>query len=188
MTKTNSERKRNPKPYIDIMPFALGFLQDTYGIDEVPLVLISQYITDQLAQTKYEVVEKDGQQQAYVTIIISSRLMDYYSFQERWSIIKHELVHYAMFVMGKEYKDGEEGFEKELKRLNIPSTQDIELRGKVNIFTCNCNPRYEIEMHHMIKNLPKKKRLCPSCNGSMKWKGTYLITENGRELIKNPKK
>lgn len=186
--KEKPTRKRQPKPYTEIMPFVLGFLQDTYDIDEVPVIGISQYLTDQLAQTQYEVVENNGVQEAHIQIVISNRLMDHYSFQERWGIIKHELVHYAMFILGKEYRDGEEGFEKELKRLNIPSSQDIELRGNVNIFTCNCNPKYEIEMHHVIKNLPKDRRLCPNCGNSMKWKGTYLITEKGRELIKSPKK
>ena len=42
--------------------------------------------------------------------------------------LSHELVHYALFKLGKGYHDGEEDFEKELERLNLPSNYHRKVR------------------------------------------------------------
>lgn len=43
--------------------------------------------------------------------------------------LSHELVHYALFKLGKGYKDGQEDFEKELERLNLPSNYHRKIRS-----------------------------------------------------------
>lgn len=43
-------------------------------------------------------------------------------------VLKHELVHYALFTLGKPSHDGDDYFEQELARLGIPSTQSIAYR------------------------------------------------------------
>ena len=43
--------------------------------------------------------------------------------------LSHELVHYALFRLGKGYRDGEEDFEKELERLNLPSNYHRKVRS-----------------------------------------------------------
>jgi hypothetical protein len=43
--------------------------------------------------------------------------------------LSHELVHYALFRLGKGYHDGEEDFEKELERLSLPSNYHRKVRS-----------------------------------------------------------
>ena len=43
--------------------------------------------------------------------------------------LSHELVHYALFRLGKGYHDGEDDFEKELERLKLPSNYHRKIRS-----------------------------------------------------------
>lgn len=43
--------------------------------------------------------------------------------------LSHELVHYALFKLGKGYTDGQEDFEKELERLSLPSNYHRKVRS-----------------------------------------------------------
>lgn len=172
-------RKKQGRVYSDMIPFAYNFLLDTYGINGTPNIIISQYLNDCLARLE-PFVDDDGNDS--VRIVVSTRLINYYDFDEILSIVKHELVHYAMALLGRGFKDGDHDFESELKRLNLPSTQDIKLRGTVHIYSCN-DGHDEIELHRTIKRTNVEDRICPKCKHPMKWKGTYLITKQGREKV-----
>ena len=43
--------------------------------------------------------------------------------------LSHELVHYALFRLGKGYHDGQEDFENELERLSLPSNYHRKVRS-----------------------------------------------------------
>jgi SprT-like protein len=54
-------------------------------------------------------------------------------------VLKHELVHYALFEQGKPFRDGQQYFEDTLKRLGICSTRTYEALGKFHKYICNCD-------------------------------------------------
>lgn len=173
------KRKISNKPYIDMIGFAHEFLHQTYGIDSCPIIEIDNRLNDCLAKLETYQTE-DGKDS--VRVVVSKRVVDYYTMKEQMDIIKHELVHYALALKGKGYKDGDSDFENELDRLNIPHQDQVQLRGKVHIYSCNYE-HDEIELHRTVKRTNVENRICPICKHPMKWKGTYLITKNDRTKV-----
>jgi SprT-like protein len=96
-------------------------------------------------------------------------------------VLRHELVHYAMYMQDKEYKDGSYGFERELKRLGIVSQNtidkyDISSKPKSKrIYECaNCGHEY-----HRARALPRNRSYScgvTGCRGSLIDKGKRLVT------------
>lgn len=66
-------------------------------------------------------------------IYLSDYLVHASIYCDEFSIIvptlSHELVHYALFKLGKEHRDGQNDFEKELKRIGLPSNYDQKYMG-----------------------------------------------------------
>lgn len=171
---TNATRK--PKLWDEMLPFAFNFLREKYDIIGTPAIYISQYLNTCLAEIgTNEVTDNDGNKKYVFEIIVSNRLLKYYSFEEQLAVIYHELVHYAMMIQGKEYRDGTPEFEKELKKHNILSAESLPLRGKVHKWECNCDQFRPIQMHYPVKKLPGNLTKCPLCNEKMKYIGTDII-------------
>lgn len=68
-------------------------------------------------------------------------------------VLYHELVHYALYMKNRDYRDGQSDFENELKRLGILSQSNIATKHKIvaiyHIYLCKvCN-----------KEHPSKRRL-----------------------------
>ena len=57
-------------------------------------------------------------------------------------IFQHELIHYACFMNGWEYRDGTPTFERELSRLNVPSSGSTSMKKNVS---ANMIKYYSIE-------------------------------------------
>lgn len=174
-----TKQNRGYRQYKNMLPFAHDFLSTEYGIDACPNIEIANYLTDCLARLEsYE--DKNGNPS--VRILVSSRVVEYYTMKEQMDIIKHELVHYAFAASGKNFRDGDAEFEQELDRLKLPHQDEMQLRGKVHIYSCNYQ-HDELELHRTVKRTNVEDRICPICRHPMKWKGTYLITKDGREKI-----
>jgi SprT-like protein len=59
-------------------------------------------------------------------------------------VLKHELVHYALFSKGLPHKDGDYTFESTLKRLGINRTHTYQYLGEVHQYTCiNCGSVFQ---------------------------------------------
>lgn len=97
-------------------------------------------------------------------------------------VLRHELVHYALYMQKKEYRDGQMGFERELKRLGVVSQSTInkyEIHSKprsIRIYQCeNCGHEY-----HRQRALPNGGigYSCGAkyCNGKLLDRGKRLIT------------
>jgi SprT-like protein len=96
-------------------------------------------------------------------------------------VLRHELVHYALFVQKKDYKDGSYGFERELKRLGIVSQKTIDKYmivskpKNMHIYECaNCGHEYKRQ-----RALPSNKKYScgvTSCKGALIDKGKRLVT------------
>lgn len=66
-------------------------------------------------------------------------------------VLRHELVHYALFTLGRDYRDGDSDFEKTLAELNVGSsarTHKSKSSGKFSRqlqilvrFKCNCGEK-----------------------------------------------
>lgn len=108
--------------------FCSDFLQENYGIDWNNELYLMPYHTDVSGQFLVElehVTKKPMRTVIYLNEEIAYACLEYNAYEIAFGVLKHELVHYAMFVLGKQYNDGEDDFEQELKRLRIDSN-DME--------------------------------------------------------------
>lgn len=94
-------------------------------------------------------------------------------------VLRHELVHYALFTLGKPHKDGHLVFENELKRLGIVS------QSTINKYTIASKPvRFSIYECSDCKYVFKRKRALPNngrnhrctCKGRLIDKGKQVIS------------
>jgi len=90
-------------------------------------------------------------------------------------VLRHELVHYALFMQGKPHADGHPVFEKELKRLGIVSQKTIDqytIASKMQIYGCaDCN--HEFKMTRRLRNNGANHRC--NCGGRLVDKGKRLV-------------
>lgn len=96
-------------------------------------------------------------------------------------VLRHELVHYALFMQRKPYKDGHFMFENELKRLGIVSQKTInkytiESKPKnMYIYKCSCCG-HEYKRHRALPNGGRGCTCGRPCNGSLIDMGRKLVT------------
>lgn len=104
-------------------------------------------------------------------IAISGNLLKYYKTEEVIDTLKHECVHYALFMLGKPYLDGQNYFEKTLRRLGVSSTQTTEFKGKVHVYGCtSCNYQF-----HRARRFNVSKYCCGKCGGSLAYIKQELV-------------
>ena len=176
---TLSKKAIKEEQYKNMLLMGYDFVLKEYGIAGIPNIVINRRLSQQLARIK---AAKDQYGNDTVVIEVSDRVMNYYTELEREQIIKHELVHYAFAYLGKDFRDGSEEFENELKRLNLPSGGEMKLKGKVFIYSCS-NSHNEVELHRILKRTNVDQRICPCCGNPMKYKGEYLITDKEKTKL-----
>lgn len=110
---------------INIYEFAKDFLRKHYDIDFKIHFKIVDSIPDKTANEMGVtigalVIKEYGQYKIADRIELLKPFFEYFSSKKVLNIIKHELVHYAIFEKyGTGWNDGEELFESECKRLGI---------------------------------------------------------------------
>lgn len=104
-------------------------------------------------------------------IAISGNLLKHYKTEDVVDTLKHECVHYALFMLGKPYQDGQHYFEKTLKQLGVSSTQTTEFKGKVHVYGCtSCNYQF-----HRVRRFNVSNYRCGKCRGSLAYIKQELI-------------
>lgn len=97
-------------------------------------------------------------------------------------VLRHELVHYALFMQGKPHGDGHPVFENELKRLGIVSQDTIDKYMIVSkpknyiIYKCimpNCGQEYKRQRKLQGDGAFHR---CGKCGGTLKNMGKKLVT------------
>lgn len=113
--------------------YAEAFLQHEYNLDlEIP-IKINGRLSRSLGRFKYNM-------NGAIVIEIAKRMVEHYTVDEILDTLKHELVHYALFKLGKPHRDGHHVFENELKKLGISSTNTKRYKGKAHVYKCSqCN-------------------------------------------------
>lgn len=104
------------------------FLQEHYSLElKIPIEVNNRLSVTMGALVFYE--DKP------IVIEISGPVMKYGTKAAILDILKHELIHYALFILGKPYFDGQTYFENELKKHGVKSTEDGVI-GKFLKFKC----------------------------------------------------
>jgi SprT-like protein len=91
-------------------------------------------------------------------IQISQEFINTHPREHVIDVLKHELVHYALFEQGKPFRDGQQYFEDTLKRLGVCPTKTYNTLGKFHKYICNCDGN----VFYRKRKIPKGA-YCPKC-------------------------
>jgi SprT-like protein len=105
-------------------------------------------------------------------IELSKNLIANYTDEEIVDVLKHELVHYACFMLGKPYDDGEKYFENELKRLGVVGTGVLKYKGKMHVYACNQCKQTVAQRARKTSKYNRYRTGC--CKGAIVYAGTKI--------------
>ena len=145
--------------------FANNWLQKTYGIRlEIPIEIRSS-----LKRTLGYFQHKQDAVKEPIKIALASRLFTHYPKEVVYDVLKHELVHYALYMLGKPHKDGHPYFENELKRLGVSSTGTYQAKGFYHVYRCSSCNRVISHRARRITKLESYRSGC--CMAELKYDG-----------------
>ncbi len=110
---------------------ARNFLQEAYGLElKIPVV-----VNGRLKNIHGRFLHQRNRKES-LRIEIGKN----YIKNQPWELIKatliHECVHYALYELDKPYRDGEQYFERELRKHGSHSTHTVPYKGKVQQYRC----------------------------------------------------
>jgi hypothetical protein len=142
----------------DFTKFSNDFLQKEYGLTlDIPIILTQRFKSRLAELLTYFLPDDKIEKQE---IVFSERYIAGSRYDpdregskhSTQNVLKHELVHYALFRLGKNYHDGEDDFEKELARLAIASSGTTA--NKHNYFNQNKLVCYSILDEYLLPGKP----------------------------------
>lgn len=153
--------------------YANKFLKDNYGMElTVPLELNSRLKTTcgRFISRRYYNGHKEPK-----IVELNKTFVEHNEPTIVLDVLRHELVHYALFMLDKPHKDGHPVFENELKRLGIVSQGTIDqykIASKMQIYACDdCNHEYKVPRRLRDNGRYHK---C-NCGGNLIDKGRQLV-------------
>jgi SprT-like protein len=153
--------------------YANKFLKDNYGMELiVPLELNGRLNTTcgRFISTRY----RDGRREPKI-VELNKTFAQNNEPTVVLDVLRHELVHYALFMQGKPNSDGHPVFENELKRLGIVSQQTIDrykIASKKQVYACSdCSNTWK--MARKLRNNGRYHKC--NCGGSLIDKGRQLV-------------
>lgn len=135
--------------------YAESFLNKNYRLSlKIPLT-----INNRLRVTQGSFVTNYNETEAR-RIELSGDLIQYGTENVILDTLRHELVHYALFSLGKPFDDGDDYFENELKKLNVSATETVYV-GIDTVYKCSkCNQEYETSLKKVWKTPNIYKTVC----------------------------
>ena len=158
--------------------FANDWLNKTYGISlETPLDINGRLKTTygRFLYKKF----RDGRTEAKA-VELNKFFVENNEREVVLDVLKHELVHYALFTLGKPCNDGDPYFEGELKRLNIISQTTVGQHAITNKKITKTTHHYKCRdcgKNHQVKRALKNGGIyhrC-KCGGHLKDNGKHAI-------------
>lgn len=115
----------------DFYPIAREFLEKEFGLElDIPI-----FVNTKMKRTfGYFRIRKGISWK----IDISKELIDTHPKEVVIDVLKHELVHYALFELKKPFRDKDKYFKDTLDRLGVSRTRTFETKGKFHNYTCKC--------------------------------------------------
>lgn len=131
---------------------------------------IRLYVNPRNITDKYKIIDNTIPKK----IDVSKDLIRFYPEHTIYSVMRHELIHYALHQMGQPFADGHPHFENELKKHNASSTRTIHFKGlqTEHIFKCNDCESVLKTKNNQVKKHPENYS-CGNCKGGIE----YVKTE-----------
>lgn len=165
---TATKRKFTQK---ELETMCKDFLKKAYGLELTVPVKINNRLSRSLGRFVY-----NAREELPVSIEFAGFYLENGTEEQIISTIKHECIHYALFVLGKPHRDGNPYFENELRKHGSCSTntQRVKRTFMVNVYTCDCN------VFHRRRKLRGNGMYhrCTICKSTLTYKGRTEKTVN----------
>ena len=118
-----------------IEKYAKNFLKQAYNLDLVVPIEVNSRLKTTLGRFRYtRTTKKPVKLEFSKNYIVNGKLEDIQG------TIKHECIHYALFMLGKPFNDGQPLFESELVKHGSHSTRTVRLaiERNINLYKCKC--------------------------------------------------
>jgi SprT-like protein len=112
---------------------ARKFLMEAYGLELTVPVEVNGRLKSTYGRFVYQ---PRGRQP--LRIEMGKNYIEHQEWKTIYETLKHECIHYALFVLGKPHRDGHPVFEAELQKHDSHSTGTVQYRGKVVQYGCPC--------------------------------------------------
>lgn len=113
----------------ELTEIAKQFLAHHYGIN----LTIPVRRNNRLRSTHGRFVIRNNRPEA---IDLAGYLLTFGARSTIIGVLKHECIHYALFLLGKDHRDGSAPFETELEKHHAPKTRSVMV-GKYYNFICD---------------------------------------------------
>lgn len=125
----------------DIEVYAKKFLKEEFNMDlKIPIELNGRLKRSFGRFLHYNYPNRNGS----IKIDFSKDFIAYHPIEEIISTIKHECVHYALYELGKPYRDGDKYFEDYLKKVGADPTGTKTSKSPNHHYSCNmCNHSFK---------------------------------------------
>lgn len=146
--------------------YANDFLKENYDMHLIVPLKINGRLKTTIGRFRYY----GGTERKPISVELNKFFVENNDMDIVKNVLKHELVHYALYMQGKPDSDGHPVFENELKKLGVVSQstiQNYEITYKpktIVVYTCN-DCKYEHKRKRALKN-NGRYHYC-NCGGSL---------------------
>lgn len=134
------------------------FLKEAYNLDLTIPIKVNRRLITSLGRFRHY---KSDHKKRPLSIELSGKLLEFGTTEQIISTLKHELIHYALYMLDRPYKDGQATFESELKKHDSCSTGTQAVSIKTYVYTCGCQ-----EYSSYINRYSKGYR-CSTCGNDI---------------------
>lgn len=150
----------------ELLAYAIGFLQDNFNITLTIPIKRNNRLRSTLGRY---VIDGRGKP---VRIELSGNVLSYGSKKTILGVLKHECIHYAYHVQGKNMQDGNPDFERALKRFDAPSTETLKV-GRYYTYVCShCKRKGESRLQRLARYPNEYRTSC--CRGLLRITGEKI--------------
>lgn len=160
MWQTDAGKEVSALEKTEIEEFCRFFLAENYGVELAIPVVLNPRLTRTLGSFIHNPKTKTP-----IELEFSKKFMENAELDAKIKIIKHECIHYALFVQEKPYKDGEALFEEELIKHNSVATDTLFFitERNVRVYSCACQ-------EHIFQQTISAK-ICTKCRQRLVYSG-----------------
>lgn len=144
----------------EIEKYCREFLKDNYNLE----LSIPVKINPRLSSTLGRFVHYDGWGSP-LHLEFSKKFLTSGKDKDIIDVLRHECIHYALYVLKKPFIDGEKYFEDELIKHGVPSTDVINFLTEryVRVYSCKCKE------HVFLQTIAA--RYCLKCDSDLVYVG-----------------
>lgn len=137
----------------ELTRLAKKFLFEHYGIR----LAIPVQRNNRLRSTHGRFIIKNNRPEA---IELAGYLLTFGARSVIIGVLKHECIHYALYVQGRDHRDGSIPFERELEKHDAPKTRTLKV-GRYYSFTCDgCGKATSTRKKRVVTSSTQYRTVC----------------------------